>query len=182
MLNKHAFRKSVLLFTTLVLTGSVTMAVLSVNTSEANPIKKLYVGYITSIQNNNQGKPEWALSGEWMTNIINSTKDSFNETNPAKFGSAFYMTKLDGSAVHKHAITNFSLTDINNQGNTTSYKGTVTITLKEGPVKEVPIEIKVINKYVIALSLDPTKTNNHFGDTPIYGVIWPKGDMLIIGT
>ena len=183
MLNKHFFQKSALLFTTLVLTGSVTVAILSMNTSEANPNnwqdhKGLVFGSISSIQNNNQGKPEWVLSGHWLTNIINKTKDSFNQTNPAKFDSWIYMVMLDGSAMHKHAISNFSLTDTNSQGNTTSYKGTVTITLKEGPVKEVPIEIKVMNNHVIALSLDPTKTNNHFGNTPIYGIIPPKADVM----
>jgi hypothetical protein len=184
MLNKHLYRKSVSLFTTLVVvTGSITLAILPLNISEANPNKwqdhKGFVfGGISSIQNNNQGKPEWVVSGHWFTNIINKTKDSFNQTNPAKFDSWFYMAMLDGTAMHKHAISNFSLSDINTEGNTTSYKGTVTITLKEGPVKGVPIEIKVMNNHVIALSLDATKTNNHFGDTPIYGIIPAKADIM----
>jgi hypothetical protein len=153
------------------------------NISEANPNKwqdhkDMVFGGISSIQNNNQGKPEWVVSGHWFTNIINKTKDSFNQTNPAKFDSWFYMAMLDGSAMHKHAISNFSLSDISSQGNTTSYKGTVTITLKEGPVKEVPIEIKVMNNHVIAFSLDATKTKNHFGDTPIYGIIPARADVM----
>jgi hypothetical protein len=184
MFNKHSYRKSVFLFTTLVVvTGSITVAILSMNMSEANTNKwqdhkDLVFGAISSIQNNNQGKPEWVLSGHWFTNIINKTKDSFNQTNPAKFDSWFYMAMLDGSAMHKHAISNFSLSDISSQGNTTSYKGTVTITLKEGPVKEVPIEIKVMNNHVIAFSLDATKTKNHFGDTPIYGIIPTRADVM----
>ena len=184
MLNKHSFRKSVFLFTTLVVvTGSITVAILSMNMSEANTNKwqdhkDLVFGAISSIQNNNQGKPEWVVSGHWFTNIINKTKDSFNQTNPAKFDSWFYMSMLDGSAMHKHVISNFSLSDINSQDNTTSYKGTVTITLKEGPVKEVPVEIKVMNNHVIALSLDATKTDNHFGDTPIYGIIPARADVM----
>jgi len=140
MLNKHSFRKSVFLFTTLVLvTGSITIAIPSLNISEANPNK-------------------------WQDH-----KDMV---------SWFYMAMLDGSAMHKHAISNFSLSDISSQGNTTSYKGTVTITLKEGPVKEVPIEIKVMNNHVIAFSLDATKTKNHFGDTPIYGIIPARADVM----
>ena len=78
----------------------------------------------------------------------------------------------------QHTISNFSLSDINSQDNTTSYKGTVTITMREGPVKEVPIEIKVMDNHVIGLSLDATKTDNHFGDTPIYGIIPPKADIV----
>jgi len=184
MLNKHYSRKFVFLFTTmLVVTGSIAVATVSLNIGEAIPNnwqdqKGLVFGAISSIQNNNQGKPGWVLSGHWFTNIINKTKDSFNQTNPAKFDSWFYMSMLDGSAMHKHTISNFSLSDISSQGNTTSYKGTVTITLKEGPVKEVPIEIKVMNNHVITLSLDATKTNKHFGDTPIYGIIPARADVM----
>jgi hypothetical protein len=184
MLNKHSSRKFVFLFTTmLVVTGSIVVATVSMNIVEAIPNnwqdqKGLVFGAISSIQNNNQGKPGWVLSGHWFTNIINKTKDSFNQTNPAKFDSWFYMSMLDGSAMHKHTISNFSLSDISSQGNTTSYKGTVTITLKEGPVKEVPIEIKVMNNHVITLSLDATKTNKHFGDTPIYGIIPARADVM----
>ena len=184
MLNKHSSRKFVFLFTTmLVVTGSIVVATVSLNIVEAIPNnwqdqKGLVFGAISSIQNNNQGKPGWVLSGHWFTNIINKTKDSFNQTNPAKFDSWFYMSMLDGSAMHKHTISNFSLSDISSQANTTSYKGTVTITLKEGPVKEVPIEIKVMNNHVITLSLDATKTNKHFGDTPIYGIIPARADVM----
>ena len=184
MLNKHYSRKFVFLFTTmLVVTGSIAVATVSLNIGEAIPNnwqdqKGLVFGAISSIQNNNEGKPGWVLSGHWFTNIINKTKDSFNQTNPAKFDSWFYMSMLDGSAMHKHTISNFSLSDISSQGNTTSYKGTVTITLKEGPVKEVPIEIKVMNNHVITLSLDATKTNMHFGDTPIYGIIPARADVM----
>ena len=184
MLNKHSSRKFVFLFTTmLVVTGSIVVATVSLNIGEAIPNnwqdqKGLVFGAISSIQNNNQGKPGWVLSGHWFTNIINKTKDSFNQTNPPKFDSWFYMSMLDGSAMHKHTISNFSLSDISSQGNTTSYKGTVTITLKEGPVKEVPIEIKVMNNHVITLSLDATKTNKHFGDTPIYGIIPARADVM----
>ena len=184
MLNKHSSRKFVFLFTTmLVVTGSIVVATVSLNIVEAIPNnwqdqKGLVFGAISSIQNNNQGKPGWVLSGHWFTNIINKTKDSFNQTNPAKFDSWFYMSMLDGSAMHKHTISNFSLSDISSQGNTTLYKGTVTITLKEGPVKEVPIEIKVMNNHVITLSLDATKTNKHFGDTPIYGIIPARADVM----
>ena len=184
MSNKHSSRKFVFLFTTmLVATGSIVVATVSLNIVEAIPNnwqdqKGLVFGAISSIQNNNQGKPGWVLSGHWFTNIINKTKDSFNQTNPAKFDSWFYMSMLDGSAMHKHTISNFSLSDISSQANTTSYKGTVTITLKEGPVKEVPIEIKVMNNHVITLSLDATKTNKHFGDTPIYGIIPARADVM----
>jgi hypothetical protein len=184
MLNKYSFRKSVLLFTTLVVVmGGIAVVILAVNVSEAysnkgQDHKGWIFGPISSIQNNKEGEPAWILSGHWVTNIINKTKDSFNQTTPAKFDSRISMVMLNGSAMHKHTISNFSLSDINSEDNTTSYKGTVTITMKEGPVKEVPIEIKVMDNHVIGLSLDATKTDNHFGDTPIYGIIPTKADIV----
>ncbi|HTH21660.1 MAG TPA: hypothetical protein VL854_05550, partial [Nitrososphaeraceae archaeon] len=72
-----------------------------------------------------------------------------------------------------HKISNFSLTD----ATTDTYKGTVTVTMKDGPVSDVPVEIKVLNNHVITISLDATKTNNHFGDTPIYGTILTRQDI-----
>ncbi|CAN5541507.1 hypothetical protein BH18THE1_BH18THE1_00100 [soil metagenome] len=177
-------QKSVLLIAALglVMAALVAAVATSTNTSEAFPKGKDYnemvFGAISSIQNNEEGKPAWVLSGHWLTNIVNKTKDSFNQTNTAKFDSWIYMAMLDGSAMHKHVISNFSLNDISNQGNVTSYKGTVTVTMKDGPVEQVPVEIKVMNNHVIDISLDATKTNNHFGDTPIYGIIPPKADIM----
>jgi hypothetical protein len=184
MSNKNFFQKSVSLFTAvLIVTGVIALATYSVSSGESYPDKgkerkDMTFGAISSIQNNEQGEPSWILSGHWITNIINKTMDSFNQTNSAKFDSWIYMVMLDGTAMHKHSISNFSLSDVSNQDNATSYKGTVTVTLKDGPVEQVPIEIKVGNNHAIGLSLDAAKTNNHFGDTPIYGIIPPKADIM----
>jgi len=184
MSNNNYFRKSVSLFAgLLIVTGTLAIATYSLGSGEAYPAKgkdhkDMTFGAISSIQNNEQSEPSWILSGHWVTNIINKTMDSFNQSNPAKFDSWIYMVMLDGTAMHKHSISNFSLSDVSNQNNATSYIGKVTITLKDGPVEQVPIEIKVGNNHVIGLSLDAAKTNNHFGDTPIYGIIPPKADIM----
>lgn len=184
MSNKNSFRKSVSLLTALlIVTGAIAIVTYSLSSGEAYPAKgkdrkDMTFGAISSIQNNEQVEPSWIISGHWITNIINKTTDSFNQTNPAKFDSWIYMVMLDGTAMHKHSISNFSLSDVSNQDNATSYKGTVTVTLKDGPVDQVPIEVKVGNNHVIGLSIDAAKTNNHFGDTPIYGIIPPKDDIM----
>jgi hypothetical protein len=49
--------------------------------------------------------------------------------------------------------------------------------MKEGPVKDVPISIKFLNinpsidSNVSSIWIDPTKTKNHFGNTPIYSIV-----------
>ena len=67
---------------------------------------------------------------------------------------------------HKHQIDNFTLTAVSMPDNaTTIYNGTVSITMKEGPVHEVPMSATVKEGNVLSLWLDPSKINNHFGNT-----------------
>jgi Rieske Fe-S protein len=80
------------------------------------------------------------------------------------------MFMLDGSAAHKHTITDFKTTGgPNTSGNTTTYNGTATVSLKAGPAKDVPISIKLMGDSALSIWVDPSKTENHFGNTPIYG-------------
>ena len=111
-------------------------------------------GTIASIQGGGDTThPTWILSGHWGTDLINKTKEDFNQTNPAKFDASFTMVLLNGSAKHSHHISNFSLTDVKDENDTLSYTGLATVTLRAGPMKDVPIEIKVFNNNVICLWL-----------------------------
>ena len=145
--------------------------------------KGLNYGSIASIQHSEPMKsPEWILSGNWITNIINETMTNFNQTNPAKFDATFTMTMVNGSGRHQHHISNFSLTDMKTENDTVTYKGLATVTLRDGPVADVPTEIKIINNNLISIWFDPTfepaKFEKHFGETPIYGTIFTS-DMEI---
>ena len=142
-------------------------------------------GTIASLQNNKDGKPAWVVSGLWrgsLTNITsaemmsssNANNTTTSETNLpiATFNSVFNMVMLNGSALHKHQISNVTLTGISMPDKkTVVYNGTATITMKEGPVNDVPISIRTLSDNVISIWVDPAKTMNHFGNTPIYGTI-----------
>ena len=140
-------------------------------------------GTISSIQNDENGLPAWILSGLWkgaLTNIDKSNQDSStpnvsnnNDNLPtAAFEAEFDMVMLNGSALHKHSIYNFTLADIMKiDDNYYQVNGTATITMKDAPVNNVPLSIKSMNNNVISIWVDPTKINNHFGDTPIFGLI-----------
>jgi hypothetical protein len=135
-------------------------------------------GTIASIQGGGDTThPTWILSGHWGTNLINKTVQDFNQTNPARFDASFTMVLLNGSAKHSHHISNFSLTNVNDENDTLSYTGLATVTLRAGPMKDVPVEIKVFNHNVISIWFDPTKVNSHFGQSPIYGTVLNKKDM-----
>jgi hypothetical protein len=142
-------------------------------------------GTIASVQNDKDGKPAWIVSGLWrgsLTNITsaemmsssnaNNTTTSKTNLPIATFNSVFNMVMLNGSALHKHQISNVTLTGLSMPDKkTVVYNGTATITMKEGPVNDVPISIRTLSDNVISIWVDPEKTMNHFGNTPIYGTI-----------
>lgn len=132
-------------------------------------------GIISSIQNNEEGEPAWVVAGHWMmtndTSGTNATEEG-PTTNITDFHAGFYMTMLDGSAQHTHEISNFTqLEPSTTEDNETTVVGTTTVTLAEGPVHDVDTEITISGGNIIAISVDSEQTDNHFGDTPIYGMI-----------
>jgi hypothetical protein len=142
-------------------------------------------GTIASIQNDENGNPTWVLSGYWKASLTEGEKG--NQSSPTsnstsamgqdksnkvgKFGAWFDMVMTNGSAAHKHQIDNFTLTAISMPDNaTTIYNGTVSITMKEGPVHDVPMSAIVKEGNVLSLWLDPfwkypNIRNSHKGST-----------------
>jgi hypothetical protein len=121
-------------------------------------------GSVTSIQNDASTlKPAWIVSGVFRMDNANTTSPVFNAT--------FYMIKTNGTASHQHTISDFKLngTPTTTSNNSTIFNGTSTVTMKDGPVKDVPTSITFIDESAVSIWLDPSKTNNHFGNTPIYG-------------
>ncbi len=120
-------------------------------------------GTIASIQNGKNGMPAWILSGGWDFKNINSSSPDFNST--------FNMVMLNGTAPHKHSITDFKMTGSpTKSGIATMYNGKATVTMKGMTMSSVPISIKLMGR-AMGMSLDPTKTMGHFGNTPIYGFV-----------
>ena len=138
-------------------------------------------GTIASLQNDKNGKPAWIVSGFWKGSLTNltspmSSSNSNTTTNKnlptATFNAIFNMVMLNGTALHKHQISNFTLTSISMPNEKTVVSnGTATITMKEGPVNAVPVSVRTMDDNVISIMPDPAKTNDHFGNTPIYGTI-----------
>lgn len=128
-------------------------------------------GPIASIQNDATGNPAWVVSGNWKGNILNFTQGDNNSTENVVFSANVNMVTLNGTGTHSHSITNFKLTNLTKQDDTTTLNGTSTIKLKEGPVPDVPTVIKIFGNKVISISLDQSKVHAHYGNTPIYGIV-----------
>jgi len=136
-------------------------------------------GMISSIQNNEQGQPAWIVAGHWMMELASQNDTALSVTtggisNIAGFNAMLHMVMLNGSAMHSHEISNFTQVGdatFNGDTNSTTITGTATITMREGPVQDVQTTIEIAQDKVIAISPDPAALENHFGDTPIYGVV-----------
>jgi hypothetical protein len=147
-------------------------------------------GPIGSIQNNESGQPAWVVVGFWRGNLL-----SFNETtiattttedgdgnasslaSAAVFNANLRMIMLNGSEAHTHVITNFRLSNISsNENGTTTYIGKSTISMPEAAFEDVPTTIKVSGE-IISIYPEPSKVNEHYGNTPLYGAIVQKEDL-----
>ena len=127
-------------------------------------------GRTIGIVDDENAKPLWIISGIWKTNLSNQTQDAINN-NSTVFDTSFEMIKTDGTSKHTHTITNFDLVDTLNQNNNhTVFNGTGTISMPQGPVTEVPISIQVMNNTLGIINIDSKKTDNHFGNDPLYGI------------
>src|SRR5215469_4884449 len=94
-------------------------------------------GTIASIQNGKNGTPEWLVSGGWDLKNVNSSSPALNST--------FDMVMLNGTAPHKHTISDFKMTGTpTTKGKATTYNGTATVTLKDTPITNVPISINLM--------------------------------------
>ena len=167
---------------------------------KANAIPQQYrsenitFGAISSIQNDESGKPAWVVTGRWKGNLMSENSSNAgmgNTTSPfarSPFDTQIEMVRLNGTAGHTHTITNFILANISQPDNMTKvFNGTSTASMREGPVTDIPTSIKIMGDKVISIWLDPSKIDNHYGNTPIYGIIIgenvnsqgpPKGNNL----
>jgi hypothetical protein len=130
---------------------------------------KFGYGPIASINN------DWILAGHWM--------GYFNPSNltDSGFHSTFDMVMKNGSAPHMHQISNATISDVKMDGNNEVIQGSVTITMKDGPVLNVPTTWTTSNNNTLAIELDPSMVNNHFGESPIYGLVLnPEKEMNIM--
>ncbi|MGH9994366.1 MAG: hypothetical protein ACRD4J_03900 [Nitrososphaeraceae archaeon] len=168
------------IFASFVVISAVLMATYPINHVIAYPygsnIGEYDFGTISSVQNDENGNPGWVLFGNWKSNLANNqslVEGQGNETLAGEsFDTQFEMVRLNGSEAHTHTITNFvdsNSSQINDS--TMMVNGTATASMREGPVTDIPSSVTITGDKVISIWLDPSKINNHYGNTPIYGLV-----------
>jgi hypothetical protein len=114
---------------------------------------------------------------ETSTNAENNEGNASSPTAAALFNANLRMIRLNGSGAHTHVITNFVLSNVSsNENGTMTYVGNSTISMPDAPVVDVPTTIKISGE-IISIFPDPSKVNQHFGNTPIYGAIFTGEDQ-----
>ena len=174
MSGKNITTRSIMLISMMMIASGLMLFSFNLNTIMAIPADILrggdYIyGRTVGIVENENGEPLWIIGGTFKSNLITS-----NQTQPGSnstvYNANLEMIKPDGTAKHTHTLTNFVLTDIANQNNVTVFNGTGTISMPDTSFTNVPISIKVMNKNLATIYIDPTKVDNHFGTKPIYGL------------
>ena len=133
-------------------------------------------GTVASLQNDENGNPIWIVSGLCKASLSMNNKTQGGAATGslpnATVDSKFNMVMRNGSAMHDHELYDFTLTDMSMPNNsTTVFNGTATITMRQGPVHDVPLSIKAMENNAVSIWVDPTKIQNHFGNTPIFGTV-----------
>jgi VCBS repeat-containing protein len=143
----------------------------------ADSSSRIAKGQISSVQPGASGQAEWIQSGIWVIRMMSSS----DADHPAAHVIArFSMVKPDGTAMHSHSIYNFKASEMTQEGNSTNVlKGTATVTMKDGPVSDVPVTIKVFNNAVIGFWIGPDKVDGHFGTSPVYGILSTNSQAMM---
>ena len=153
MYKKTLFKQKLLVSTLVVAVVSSLMIVLAANPIQhaysinpTNPTDDVIKGSISSISNDpSNSSIAWITTGVYkMENV---------KTSPI-FNSTYYMIKTDGTSEHKHSIYDFKLNAdpiVNTSNNSTILKGTSTVTMKEGPLIDVPTQITLLGNSVIRI-------------------------------
>lgn len=146
-----------------------------------SPNASKLMGVIASMQLDEHGNPAWITAGHWnLESDIPLIGDIETEPQVTNFSATFYMvSNADGRAQHPHEILDFTQASVIHEGlNSTRVNGIFTMTLpegitafqQEGPVEAVNGYIHLINNK-IEFWIDPVASDNHFGPTPITGIV-----------
>ncbi|MDQ3836715.1 MAG: hypothetical protein M3270_07255 [Thermoproteota archaeon] len=130
-------------------------------------------GEIGSIQSAHEGAFSWSTAGDW-TMQLDGPLEGRAEPKIQSFNATIHMVRLDGNVLHEHRIYNFNQSSVTQVGDDmTTFNGTMTVTLREGPVENVAGYIQLLGDS-IAIWVDPRAVENHFGPTPIHGMVLPE--------
>jgi hypothetical protein len=134
-------------------------------------------GEIGSIQGAQQQLFAWSTAGDWMMQL-DGPLIGRAEPQVESFNATVHMVRLDGNVLHEHEISNFTQHSVSQTGDAvTTFNGTFSVLMREGIVNNVPGYIQFTGD-LVSIWLDPIVLENHFGPTPIQGMVLPQTDVI----
>lgn len=132
-------------------------------------------GEIGSIQGAQQQLFAWSTAGDW-TMQLDGPLIGRAEPQVQSFNATIHMVRLDGNVLHEHEISNFTQHSVSHTGDAiTTFNGTFSVSMREGIVNDVPGYIQFTGD-LVSIWLNPTVLENHFGTTPIQGMVLPQSE------
>jgi hypothetical protein len=163
-----------LLISSLASVGYISNSVFAIPSDLLN--HKHVFGPLVGVTENDTGITDWVLAGTWRSILTNSTSENTTQNNQSSgaFKAAIEMIKPDGTGRHTHTLTDFVVMNMtqNSDSNSTTFDGTSTVSLREGPVFDVPTTIERSNNgNMFIVTIDPESVDYHFGNSSlIYGI------------
>jgi hypothetical protein len=128
-------------------------------------------GPIVSLQFSSDGEPTWIVSGRWRIDV-NYDSTGMLPLNISNVNVSLVMVSADGEITERFKLSEFkpgALT-YDKPTDTLTQNGTLRITRGSQPISDVDANLKLINRQVMIIGLDPSRTKDYFGSSPIYGV------------
>jgi hypothetical protein len=128
-------------------------------------------GPIVSLQFSSDGDPTWIVSGRWRVDVNYDPKGTL-PLNISNVNVSLVMVSSDGEITQRFKLSELkpAALSYDNTTDTLTQNGTLKVTRGSQPIDDVGANLKLINREVFIISLDPSKTKDYFGSSPIYGI------------
>ena len=128
-------------------------------------------GPIVSLQFSSDGSPLWIVSGRWKIDV-NYDRTGVIPLSIRNLNVSLVIVSTDGSTTHRYKLLELKQNSLSydNVTNTSNLNGTLKLALEGKSIDNVDASLKFINRKILIISLDTSKTKSYLGETPIYGV------------
>lgn len=128
-------------------------------------------GPIVSLQFSSDGSPLWIVSGRWRIDVNYDTTGVI-PLSIRNLNVSLVIVSIDGSTTHRYKLSELKQNSLSydNVTNTSNLNGTLKLALEGKSIDNVDTSLKFVNRKILIISLDTSKTKSYLGETPIYGV------------
>jgi hypothetical protein len=128
-------------------------------------------GPIVSLQFSSDGSPLWIVSGRWRIDVNYDTTGVI-PLSIRNLNVSLVIVSIDGSTTHRYKLSELKQNSLSydNVTNTSNLNGTLKLALEGKSIDNVDTSLKFVNRKILIISLDTSRTKSYLGETPIYGV------------